>query len=477
MKLSEIMNKKDTENLTDIEVKHVTSDSRNIEPGDIFVAIEGMQNDGHDYINQAVQKGASVIIAEEGYKNTDLSVPLIYSQNSRKDLAKLAALCWPNMPEIKMAVTGTNGKSSVVGFSAQLMEIYNKPTLILGTLGSFLQGEKINDSLTTPDAVSFHKILQKAYEKGAKAVALEASSHGLEQHRLDGIKFDVAAFTNLTRDHLDYHGNMQNYLKAKMRLFTQLLKKNGFAILNADDETSTEIQQNIKQASVVTYGSQNASLWIKNIVPKASGQDVTFDHMGEKYHIHLPLIGRFQAENAACSALMAMCSGLGSQVIEKLSQLKGVPGRMEYIGSSNKGCHIYVDYAHTPAGLETALKHVRPHVENRLAVILGAGGNRDKGKRPLMGKAAHDYADIQYITDDNPRHENAAQIRQEIAEAAPSAFNISGRRQAIEAAINDLSKNDILVIAGKGHEEGQVIGDEKLPFNDAQVVREVIGKI
>ncbi len=215
---------------------------------------------------------------------------------------------------------------------------------------------------------------------------------------------------------------------------------------------------------------------LKKITPRAAGQEIIFDHMGEKYEVILPLIGQFQAENAACSALMAMCAGLGGQVIDNLSQLKGVPGRMEYIGVSAQGCHIYVDYAHTPAGLETALKHARAHTENRLAVVFGAGGNRDKGKRPLMGKAAHDYADIQYVTDDNPRDENADEIRAQVAQAAPNAINIGGRKAAIEAAINDLGQGDILIVAGKGHEDGQTIKREKLPFNDAQVIREIIGK-
>lgn len=477
MKLSDIMQKKDAENRDDIKINHVTSDSRKVKAGDVFVAIKGTESDGHDYIEAAIRQGASLIIAEEGYKKEGLSVPLIYTQNSRRELSRLAALCWPDMPPIKMAVTGTNGKSSVAGFTAQLMEMHQKPTLVLGTLGIYLKGEKISDSLTTPDSVSLHEILQKAYQKGAQAVSLEASSHGLEQHRLDGLSFDIAAFTNLTRDHLDYHGNLQNYLKAKMRLFTELLKKDGFAIFNADDEASAEIQRHMKNASIVTYGSKNASLLIEKITAKPNGQDVIFDHMGEKYHIHLPLIGRFQAENAACSALMAMCAGLGSRVIEDLSQLKGVPGRMEYAGSSPKGGHIYVDYAHTPAGLETALKHARLHTQNRLLVVFGAGGNRDKGKRPLMGKAAHDYADIQYITDDNPRYEDAAEIRSQVAMGAPNAINIGDRRKAIEAAIDALKKDDILIIAGKGHEEGQMIGDEKHPFNDALVAKEILGEI
>lgn len=459
-----------------IKINKVTANSRDVTAGDVFVAIKGTQSDGHDYIAQAIKQGAALIIAQEGYNNAHMAAPIVYSRNTRKKLAQLAAFCWPQMPEIKMAVTGTNGKSSVAGFTAQLMEMHHKPTLLLGTLGSFLGGEKISDSLTTPDAVNLHKLLSLAYQKGAKAVSIEASSHGLDQYRLDGLSFDVAGFTNISRDHLDYHKDMQHYLAAKMRLFTKLLKTDGFAILNADDTAFESLNAHIKHAHIVSYGYKNATLLIEKVIPKAAGQEIVFDHMGEKYEVLLPLIGQFQAENAACSALMAMCAGLGGQVIENLSQLKGVAGRMEYIGASAKGCHIYVDYAHTPAGLETVLKHARPHTENRLAVVFGAGGNRDKGKRPLMGKAAHDYADIQYITDDNPRFEDAAQIRREVAEGAVNAINIAGRKQAIEAALNDLGKGDILIIAGKGHENGQIIEDKIHPFSDSQVVKQLIGK-
>ncbi|MFV0431833.1 MAG: UDP-N-acetylmuramoyl-L-alanyl-D-glutamate--2,6-diaminopimelate ligase [Alphaproteobacteria bacterium] len=478
MKLRDLMKEYDIKNLPDIEIGKVTSDTRKIQKGDIFVAIKGTQVDGHDYIDEAIAKGASAIIADESYHLREgIDIPIISSSNSRESLAKLSGLLWNNIPETKLAVTGTNGKSSVAGFVAQIMEMHQKPTLVLGTLGIYLNGKKLRDSLTTPDSVILHQTLEWAKTQGAEAVSLEASSHGLEQNRLDGLAFDVAAFTNLSRDHLDYHGNMEDYLKAKCRLFEKLLKKQGCAVINSDDEAAKKILKIVQKRgiSAVTYGS-NATLRIQKITPQPQGQEVTFDHMGENHHIFLPLIGRFQVENAACSALMAMAAGIGTQAIDDLSQLKGITGRMEYIGQSPKGGSIYVDYAHTPDGLATALQHARPHTRAHLNVVFGAGGDRDKGKRPLMGKAAYEHADKIYITDDNPRGEDAAFIREQVASQAPNATNIAGRKQAIEQAIDELDKDDILIVAGKGHESGQIVGSEVLAFNDGDVIREMIGK-
>lgn len=479
MKLTELMKSLDIQNLPDIEIGKVTADSRKVEKGDVYVAIKGNVADGHDFIADALQKGAVAVVVDNDYQGAvPQNAVIIKTQNNRESLAKLAGLMWGDIPALKLAVTGTNGKSSVAGFVAQILELHQTPTLVLGTLGMFMNGQKIGDSLTTPDAINLQQTLEWAKKQGAKAVSLEASSHGLEQHRLDGIRFNVAGFTNLSRDHLDYHGTMEDYLKAKMRLFSHLLDYNGYGVVNADDAASAEILQILKQRSIpaITYG-ENAALSIKKVTPKPQGQKVIFDHMGEKHTVLLPLIGRFQVENAACAALMAMAAGIGTQAIDNLAKLTGVKGRMEYIGQSPKGGSIYVDYAHTPAGLETVLKHARPHaLGGKLHVVFGAGGDRDKGKRPLMGKAAHDYADIAYITDDNPRTEDAAQIRTEVAQGAPGATNIGGRKQAIEAAIDALQSGDILIVAGKGHESGQTIGTTVHPFNDAEVINEILGK-
>lgn len=478
MKLTELMKNLDIQNLPDIEIGKVTSDSRQVIKGDVFVAIKGNAVDGHDFIDDVIQKGAVAVVVDKDYQGiSNPGTVMIKSQNSRESLAKLAGLMWCDIPSLKLAVTGTNGKSSVAGFVAQILELHQTPTLVLGTLGMFLDGKKIGDSLTTPDAISLQQTLEWAKKQGAKAVSLEASSHGLEQHRLDGLRFNVAGFTNLTRDHLDYHGTMEDYLQAKTRLFSHLLDRQGYGVVNTDDPASATILKILKERAIpaVTYG-ENAALSIKKVTPKAQGQSVIFDHMGEKHTVLLPLIGRFQVENAACAALMAMAAGVGTQAIDDLARLKGVKGRMEYIGQSPKGGSIYVDYAHTPAGLETVLKHARPHAEGKLHVVFGAGGDRDKGKRPLMGKAAHDYADKAYITDDNPRTEDPTTIRKEVAQGAPDAVNIGGRKQAIAAAIEALQSGDILIVAGKGHESGQTIGTKVHPFNDADVINEILGK-
>lgn len=473
----------DTSNFN-IAGKQITSDSRKIKHGDIFVAIKGETVDGHQFIAQAIRAGAKDVIIQEG-ANIDLdltnnpSVKIYQSNNSRKTYAQLASRIWSKSPQLKLAVTGTNGKSSVVGFCAQLLEKQQIPTLTLGTLGAFLNDQRLGDSLTTPEPRDLHKLLAKAEAAGAKAAALEASSHGLSQYRLDGLSFDIAAFTNLSRDHLDYHLDMEQYFQAKLRLFSDLLAPHGTAITFNDDPYAKRVLEYVKthKGKHLSYGYTPCDAQILSVKAHNTGQDVHLRFGESHFDLSLPLIGKFQVENVICSALMAIAAGCRPQaVFTDVCNLNGIQGRMKLVGKTSSDASVFVDYAHTPQGLETVLRSAKDHLceGSKLAVLFGAGGNRDQGKRPLMGKAAHDYADIQYVTDDNPRFEDPAFIRKQILQAAPDAIEISGREEAIAHAIENLSKGDILILAGKGHEEGQIIGDKTIPFNDAEIAKKYL---
>ncbi len=467
----------------DITGKSITSDSRKIKQGDIFVAIKGEKNDGHTYIPQAIAAGAKDIIIEQ---DTDIdfdqrpsSVHIYQSLNTRKTYAQLAARIWSKVPELKLAVTGTNGKSSVVGFAEQLLKTQKIPTLTLGTLGAILNDQKLSDSLTTPEPRDLHQLLEKSVLAGAKAAALEASSHGLSQYRLDGVLFDIAAFTNLSRDHLDYHHDMEEYFQAKFRLFSALLSTKGTAVIFHDDPYGVRILEYLKNRKIqhLTYGYRPCDGQILSVHAHNMGQDVRLLFDDKNFDFNLPLMGKFQVENAICSALMVIAAGFDPQtVFTNIANLYAIDGRMQLVGKTATGASVFVDYAHTPQGLQTVLCSAKDHLLKgaKLAVLFGAGGNRDQGKRPLMGKAAHDYADIQYVTDDNPRFEDSALIRQQILQTAPGAVEIADREQAIARAIENLSKGDILIIAGKGHEEGQIIGDNILPFNDAKIAKKYL---
>ncbi len=467
----------------DIAGKAISSDSRKIKQGDIFVALKGEAADGHAYIPQAINNGACDIIIEQGTDiNFDISsssVNIYQSSNNRKTYAQLAARIWSKIPSLTMAVTGTNGKSSVVGFTDQLLKMQNTPTLTLGTLGAFLNNQKLSDSLTTPEPSDLHKLLEKATIAGAQAAALEASSHGLSQHRLDGLCFDIAAFTNLSRDHLDYHHDMENYFQAKLRLFSELLSSKGTAVIFHDDPYGKRILPLMKTQKIqlLTYGYNASDAQILSVHTHNMGQSIQIHFDSKNFDLDLPLIGKFQIENAICSALMAIAAGFDIQTtLSNITHLHSIAGRMKLVGQTHHGASIFVDFAHTPKGLETVLRGAKDHLPKgaKLAVLFGAGGNRDQGKRPLMGKAAHTFADIQYITDDNPRFEDPAAIRKQIMQAAPDAIEIDGREKAIAYAIENLSKGDMLILAGKGHEEGQTIEGKTIPFNDATIAKKYL---
>ena len=375
------------------------------------------------------------------------------------------------------AVTGTKGKSAVVGFVRQIWERLGLKAGSMGTLGLEAPGFAGGESLTTPDQVRLHRDLAALAKAGVNHLAIEASSHGLDQYRLDGVRFRAAAFTNLGRDHLDYHGDLDHYLAAKMRLFDTLLPVDGSAVLNADIPEFEALQERCRAAGVAvrSFGRRTSDLRLDDVAALADGQRLCLTINGRSFETRLPLVGGFQAYNAlAALGLVIACDGDLDGAVAALCHLQGVRGRLELVARHANGAPIYVDYAHTPDALETVLAAIRPHVSGRLAVVFGAGGDRDPGKRPLMGAACARLADRCIVTDDNPRGEDPALIRKAVLAACPGAKEIGARDDAIAQAITDLGPDDVLVIAGKGHESGQIVGDQVLPFDDGDVARAAV---
>lgn len=468
--------------LQNLEITGVTADSRLVQPGFLFAALTGVATDGRRFAGEAVRKGAVAILTDDAAALTlDASarsrIAVITDTNPQRRLALLASRFYPDRPSVIAGVTGTNGKTSVAHFTREIWQALGHAAASLGTLGWVLGGERHPGALTTPDPVALHRTLSDLAGRGVGHAAIEASSHGLAQHRLDGIEFAAAAFTNLTRDHLDYHRDMDSYRSAKDRLFTALLAPGGSAVLNADSPEFAR-QAAILAArghKIIAYGeSEAADLRLVAREPRHDGQRVTLSLYGMLNAVELRLIGDFQAMNVLAALGLAIATGSDvAKAAAVLPALTTVPGRMQFVGEWN-GAAIFVDYAHTPDALKTVLAAARPHAKGRLAVVFGAGGDRDPGKRPLMGRACADGADILYVTDDNPRGENPAAIRRAVLDAAPNAREIGDRRAAIHAAIAALEPGDVLIIAGKGHETGQTVGREILPFDDAIVAREAI---
>jgi UDP-N-acetylmuramoyl-L-alanyl-D-glutamate--2,6-diaminopimelate ligase len=463
--------------LTDLNITGLTADSQSVEPGFLFAALPGTKVDGRAYIAEAVERGARAILAPDGTAIESEDVQLITNANPRRLFAQLAAKYFVAQPETAVAITGTNGKTSVAQFVRQIWQHAGHEAAALGTLGVVSGAGSESGSLTTPDPVTLHKLLAGLVERGVDHLALEASSHGLDQYRLDGVKISAAAFTNLSRDHLDYHGTMGAYLTAKIRLFSEVLIPGGVAVLNADEAECADIKDACATQghSIITYGRAGDAIRLVDTTPVAHGQRLDLLLHGKSEQIILPLAGSFQTMNALCAACLALATGVTpTKVLEALSQLEGVPGRLELAGSRENGASVFVDYAHTPAALTTALHALRPHTSGKLSVVFGAGGDRDSGKRPLMGEAASASADIVYVTDDNPRSEDASQIRIEVLAGCSNAIEVADRATAIETAISNLDDGDVLLIAGKGHETGQIIGDTVLPFDDREVSRSAL---
>jgi len=449
----------------------MTADSRRVKPGFLFAALQGTVTDGRKFIADAVAKGAAAVLSDGG-TDEDVTVPHVIDAEPRRALALAAKHFYHSQPEKVVAVTGTNGKSSTVDFCRQIWARAGMKSASMGTLGAIGPEGKIDVGHTTPDPVTIHETLAELARQGVTHCAMEASSHGLEQHRLDGVDLSAVAFLNFTQDHLDYHSTMEEYLSAKLRLFRDLGQPGMPAIVNADSDQCNDFEAAAlgKQMPIVSFGWRGEDLWIDEIMPRATGQVLNLYWRDvEQKPLELPLIGEFQALNALAAA--AICLSLGmdfEQVADGLAHLEPVKGRMEFIGKTNSGAAIFVDYAHTPDGLDVLLRAVRPHTAGRLKVIFGCGGDRDARKRPLMGEIAARQADDVIVTDDNPRTEDAASIRKEVLAGCPDAREIGDRGEAIRTVVAELKKGDTLVIAGKGHETGQIIGKEVHPFSDQE---------
>ena len=470
--------------IADPEIVGLTADSRQVKPGFLFAALRGVQRDGRAFAGAAVANGAVAILTDDPAAlalDPDIRrrIAIVTDDNPQRRLALLAARFYPRQPHTIAAVTGTNGKTSVAHFTREIWAGLGYEAASLGTLGLVSPAGRRPGALTTPDPVGLHRDLSELAQGGIEHVVIEASSHGLAQFRLDGVAFAAAGFTNLTRDHLDYHGNMESYRAAKERLFTTLLAPEGPAILNADSPEFARLAALCREAGhrVIAYGcAPGAELRILDRRPRPFGQNITTELFGERHAIDLPLVGDFQAMNALAALGLVVATGTAlDAALAALPRLSGVPGRLQRVGESATGAPVFVDYAHTPDALASVLAALRPHAEGRLVVVFGAGGDRDRGKRALMGRVAAELADLVYVTDDNPRGEKPPEIRRAILAAAPRAIEIGDRRQAIAAAIAELRRGDLLVIAGKGHETGQIVGDKILPFDDVIVAREALG--
>ncbi len=450
----------------------LTADSRKVAKGNLFVAIPGTKMDGRQFIADAVAKGASHIVVPKGTPRPDgLNVIWIESDDPQHFLSFVASAFYGAQPRHIVAVTGTNGKTSTVNFARMIWSALGYKSASLGTLGLVGEGLVPLAGMTTPDAVSLFSTLADISRKGFTHLAMEASSHGLQQHRLDGVRIESAGFTNLTRDHLDYHVTMENYLAAKIRLFTEVVADGGAAVINADlPETEYLVSRaGNRSLKVITYGlSDAADIRIVGRQAVSGGQNLDILAFGNAYKVHLPLVGAFQAMNALCAAGLVLGDGKATvdDVMDALTTVHGVHGRLQPVPDAPDGIGVYIDYAHTPDGLETILKALRPHTTGRLICVFGCGGDRDKGKRPVMGEIAARLADHVIVTDDNPRSEDPSVIRAEIMSAAKGAIEIGGRRNAIHAAVHDLRAGDVLVIAGKGHEQGQIFATHTEPFDD-----------
>jgi UDP-N-acetylmuramoyl-L-alanyl-D-glutamate--2,6-diaminopimelate ligase len=449
----------------------LSSDSREVRPGYLFAALPGAKANGETFVKDAVARGAVAVLGRPEIAATvaALNVRFIADENPRLGLARQAARFFGAQPTTVAAVTGTKGKSSIVAFVREIWTALGKPAASLGTVGVVTPKGGTALKHTTPDPIEIHRLLAQLKSEGVDHLALEASSHGLDQFRLDGVQIAACAFTNLSRDHFDYHGTVENYVHAKLRLFSEVVRGGGLAVVNADAEYAEAFiaAARKRRLKLMAVGEHGESIRLLSREGRLDGQTLRVRHDGAEYTIDLPLAGSFQASNALVAA--ALVIGLGdnpAEVFAALVHLKGAPGRLEKVAIAASGAPIYVDYAHTDESLAQVLKAVRPHVTGKLHVIFGCGGDRDKGKRPLMGKAATANADIVIVTDDNPRTENAAAIRAEALAGAPGAREIGDRATAIHEGIAALKAGDMLVIAGKGHETGQIVGSEIRPFSD-----------
>jgi UDP-N-acetylmuramoyl-L-alanyl-D-glutamate--2,6-diaminopimelate ligase len=458
---------------SDSRVTGFAIDHRKVAPGTIFGAFRGAVFNGEDFIPDAVRSGAAAVVTRP-----DVAVegaPRIASEEPRRTFAQLAAKFFAPFPKTVIAVTGTNGKTSNVELTRQLWRMAGHHAASIGTLGVTTADDQVTTGLTTPDIVTFLSNMAGLAREGVTHAAFEASSHGLAQYRTEGLPVQAAAFTNFSRDHLDYHGTMEEYFEAKMRLFSEVLAPDGIAVLWMDDPKSEEVLRRVQARGLkaITVGTKGQTLRLVERSPSQLGQTLLIEAEGKRHKVSLPLIGAYQAANALTAAGLVLATGGElKQVLAHLGRVQPVRGRLERAVITRAGAPLYVDYAHTPDAIEAAIAALRPHAKGRLIIVLGAGGDRDVGKRAEMGAVAAKLADRVIVTDDNPRSEDPASIRRAILEGAPGATEVGGRRDAIAAAVAEAGADDIILLAGKGHEQGQIVGDQILPFDDVTVARE-----
>jgi len=458
---------------SDSEVTGFAIDHRKVAAGSVFGAFKGAVVNGEDYIGQAVERGAVAVVARPEAQVA--RVPHVADPEPRRLFAELAAKFYAPYPETVVAVTGTNGKTSTVEMTRQIWRMSGHRSASIGTLGVTTSDDQVKTGLTTPDIITFLNNMAGLKRMGISHVAYEASSHGLDQHRAEGVPLAAAAFTNFSRDHLDYHQTMDAYFEAKMRLFEALLPPGAPAVVWTDDPKSGEVIERAKRRGheLLTVGRDGTTIRLVEQAPTPLGQTLSLEHAGKLHRLPLPLIGAYQAANVLTAAgLVLATGGEWAETFSAMQRVAPVRGRLERAVISRAGAPIYIDYAHTPDALEAAIAALRPHVEGRLITVFGAGGDRDQGKRPDMGAVAARLSDVAIVTDDNPRSEDPRRIRADILAGAPDAKEVPGRREAIAEAIRIAHAGDIILVAGKGHETGQIVGDRVLPFDDALVARE-----
>jgi len=458
---------------SDSEVTGFAIDHRKVARGSVFGAFKGSLFNGEDFIAAAIDRGAVAVVARP--EAPVERVPHLADPEPRRLFAELAGRFYAPYPDTIVAVTGTNGKTSTVEMTRQIWRMLGHRSASIGTLGVTTADDQVKTGLTTPDIVTFLSNMAGLNRMGMSHVAYEASSHGLDQHRAEGVPLAAAAFTNFSRDHLDYHGTMEDYFEAKMRLFENLLPAGKPAVVWTDDPKSEEVIERAQLAGhqVLTVGRTGKTIRLVNQSPTPLGQALLLEYEERSIKLSLPLIGAYQAANVLVAAGLAMATGSGfDRVFSAMQRVAPVRGRLERAVISRAGVPVYIDYAHTPDALDAAIAALRPHVEGRLITVFGAGGDRDQGKRPQMGGVATRLSDVVIVTDDNPRSEDPAKIRGDIMAGASGATEVAGRREAIAEAIRIAKAGDIILVAGKGHETGQIVGDRVLPFDDALVARE-----
>lgn len=458
-----------------IDITGLTADSRTVEPGFAFAALAGTNIDGARFVADAVAAGAAAIVAgAAGDIAVDADVPVLRDADPHRRLALMAAAFFGRQPDTMVAVTGTSGKTSVAEFTRQIWQAAGNNSASVGTLGVVTAAGSKYGSLTTPDPVLLHKLLAELAGAGISHAAMEASSHGLDQRRLDGVRLAAGAYTNLGRDHMDYHSDEEDYFRAKLRLFDTVLPDGAAVVVDLDEVKADRAADcaTARGLKVFSVGSAGAGLRLVERREEGFGQRLTVETADERHEVLLPLVGRFQVSNALVAAGLAIVTGTPpATALSALAGLTGAPGRLDLVGTTSEGALCFVDYAHKPDAISNALAALRPRATGRLIIVIGAGGDRDPGKRPMMGAASAEGADHVIVTDDNPRSEDPADIRRAILDAAPGAVEIGDRREAIRAGIAMLGAGDILLVAGKGHEPGQIVGTETLPFSDHEEVR------